>query len=65
MNVDTPKRSFDPVYANEPLLSDDIEEIRIHYQLNCRGKGQSNIIVIIIFSAGCPTVSSESSYNFS
>ena len=38
MNIDTPKRSFDPVYVNKPLVSDDIEKIRDHYGLQCKGK---------------------------
>ena len=40
MNIDTPERSFNPVYVNEPLVSDNIEKIRDHYglQLQCKGK---------------------------
>ncbi len=37
-NTDTPKRPFKPVYVEEPLISDNIGEIRDHYGLNCSGK---------------------------
>ena len=35
MNTWIPIRSFVPVYVVSPLLSDDIETIRTHYDLEC------------------------------
>ena len=37
MNTWTPVRPFEPTYADSPLLSDDINAIRDHYQLDCDG----------------------------
>ena len=35
LNTWTPIRPFLPKYYDSPLLSDDINEIREHYGLNC------------------------------
>ena len=37
VNTWTPIRPFRPTYVNSPLLSDDVDEIRAHYHLNCGG----------------------------
>ena len=45
VNIETPERSFDPMYVEKPLRSNNIEEIREHYNLKCKGrKGLSFII---------------------
>ena len=62
MNIDTPKRSFDPVYVKEPLVSDDIDKIRDHYglQLQCKGK----VFQLKIFSERCPFIETlENTYS--
>ena len=38
VNFYTPERSFDPVYANTPLRTRSIDEIREHFNLKCTGK---------------------------
>ena len=38
MNTHTPIRSFDPVYVDQPLLSNELKEIREHYHLDCIGE---------------------------
>ena len=35
VNTWTPIRPFVPTYYDSPLLSDDINEIREHYKLDC------------------------------
>ena len=51
VNFKTPERSFDPMYVERPLRSNNIEEIREHYNLNCKGrKGLS----FIVHSKGTP-----------
>ena len=40
MNTWTPMRPFKPVYAKSPLLSDDVKEIRMHYNLKCEKEGK-------------------------
>ena len=37
VNTWTPIRPFKPTYVNTPLLSDDVDEIRKHYGLDCNG----------------------------
>ena len=38
LNTVTPKRAFEPTYTKELLISDDVEKIREHYGLQCKGK---------------------------
>ena len=38
VNINTPERSFDPVYVNTPLRSKNIGEIREHFHLQCTGR---------------------------
>ena len=40
LNTWTPRRPFVPVYAKNPLLSDDISVIRDHYKLQCDEKSK-------------------------
>ena len=35
VNTWTPVRHFVPTYTDTPLLSEDVEEIRMHYGLEC------------------------------
>ena len=41
MNTWTPIRPFKPVYASTPLISDDVEKIRKHYNLKCEKQGKN------------------------
>ncbi|XP_072017507.1 hyalin-like [Amphiura filiformis] len=34
-NVNTPERSFNPVYVDKPLIGDNVEKIMEHYGLDC------------------------------
>ena len=38
VNFETPERSFDPMYVEKPMWSHNIEEIREHYNLKCKGR---------------------------
>ena len=40
MNTWTPIRPFKPVYASTPLISDDMQKIRKHYNLKCDKEGK-------------------------
>ena len=47
LNIDTPKRDFDPVYVETPLLSDDLKEIRDYYGIECKGRNAAEHIKYI------------------
>ena len=49
VNFDTPERSFDPLYVNSPLRSDNINEIRKHFNINCQGK----VLIFHLFVPCC------------
>ena len=37
-NTVTPKRSFDPLYADEVIITDDVEKIRKFFGVKCKGR---------------------------
>ena len=49
VNFETPERSFDPVYVNSSLRSDNINEIRNHFNINCQGK----VLIFHLFVPRC------------
>ena len=53
MNTQTPIRSFKPTYVSKPLVSTDIAKIRKHYGLQCTGKNNENLKLIMTFISQC------------
>ena len=51
LNTWTPIRPFVPTYYNSPLLSDNINEIREHYGLDCNDESKlaSNVPLFVDF----------------
>ncbi len=45
VNAYSLKRSFKPVYAETPMVGDNIGEIRDHYDMNCIGK--KNVVICL------------------